>query len=167
MSKKILITYASLAGSTKELAEAAREEFRKAGFETEILPVHQMGNVADFDGIFLGSSILAGKIQPKAMKALEQNTAALKTKKLAVFGACMALGNGTAEQKKEAENYLEVVQTILPQAETRVFAGKMDYSKLNFFLRMMIKNVIKVPEGDYRDFESFRSWTRELAGRWG
>ena len=47
--------------------------------------------------------------------------------------------------------------------DTGLFAGVLDYDKLSFMVRMVMKGKMKdkgIEEGDYRDWESIRSWAR-------
>ena len=45
--KPILVTYATMAGSTAEVAQAVAEELERAGLEVDVLPIRAVRNVAD------------------------------------------------------------------------------------------------------------------------
>jgi len=45
-----------------------------------------------------------------------------------------------------------------------LFAGVMDYSKLSFMLRLMMK-AMGSPEGDFRDWEAIRAWASQVRAR--
>jgi flavodoxin len=44
--KKILIAYATMAGSTREVAEFIGKEIKNAGFEVDVKPVEDMKNLS-------------------------------------------------------------------------------------------------------------------------
>jgi len=46
--------------------------------------------------------------------------------------------------------------------EVGLFAGAMDYSKLPFILRLLMK-AMKSPQGDFRDWEAITSWATDIA----
>ena len=45
--------------------------------------------------------------------------------------------------------------------EVGLFAGAMDYSKLPFILRLLMK-AMKTPQGDFRDWEAIRAWADSI-----
>jgi len=47
-----------------------------------------------------------------------------------------------------------------------LFAGVLDYSKLSFVVRMVMKSKMKkkgVPEGDHRNWDDIRAWAEGLS----
>jgi hypothetical protein len=42
----------------------------------------------------------------------------------------------------------------------------MDYSKLGFFARFIVKSMVKVPEGDFRNWDMIRQWAKDLYPKW-
>jgi len=52
--------------------------------------------------------------------------------------------------------------------DTGLFAGVLDYEKMNMMIRMVMKSKMKskgVPEGDFRDWNAIRSWAGGLSSR--
>jgi menaquinone-dependent protoporphyrinogen oxidase len=50
------------------------------------------------------------------------------------------------------------------------FAGVLDYAKMNFMYRAIMKSKMKkqgVPEGDYRDWPAIRAWAETLVPQLG
>ena len=46
-----------------------------------------------------------------------------------------------------------------------LFAGVLDYSRLNMMYRLIIKSEMKkkgIPEGDFRNWDSIRTWAEGL-----
>lgn len=48
----------------------------------------------------------------------------------------------------------------------RVFAGKLDKSRLNFGERAIVM-ALRAPEGDFRDWEDVRTWASSIADSLG
>ena len=49
-----------------------------------------------------------------------------------------------------------------PMRGHRIFAGKLDRSKLGFAQKAIVI-ALRAPEGDFRDWEAVRGWAREVA----
>jgi menaquinone-dependent protoporphyrinogen oxidase len=47
-----------------------------------------------------------------------------------------------------------------------IFAGKIDRGALSIPERMMVR-ALKVPEGDYRDWDEIRAWAQSIASELG
>jgi menaquinone-dependent protoporphyrinogen oxidase len=57
---------------------------------------------------------------------------------------------------------LKPVREVLEPDWIEFFAGKMDYRRLAFGPRLVVK-AMKVPEGDFRDWNAIGSWADRLA----
>jgi menaquinone-dependent protoporphyrinogen IX oxidase len=81
---------------------------------------------------------------------------------------CLALYKEDDARRKVAETYMGPVLKKIPEVrpdKIGYFAGALDYSKLNFVYRMVMKSKMKkqgVPEGDFRDWNTIRTWAEEL-----
>jgi menaquinone-dependent protoporphyrinogen oxidase len=47
-----------------------------------------------------------------------------------------------------------------------MFAGALDAGKMNFVERSLT-SLMKVPTGDFRDWDAITAWARTLAGKMG
>lgn len=162
MSKKILVTYASKAGSTAEVANAISQTLGAQGNQVDAIPVRKVATLEGYDQIVLGSAIRASHWLPEALNFLKKNQAVLSQKPVSFFTVCLTLSDDTPENRKLVEAYLTPVRTILEPISMGFFAGKMDPSKLNFIERMIIK-AIKAPSGDFRNWEAIEAWAKELS----
>jgi menaquinone-dependent protoporphyrinogen oxidase len=54
---------------------------------------------------------------------------------------------------------------VVGQVDAGLFAGKMDYSRLGFFARMAVQYFVKVPQGDFRNWDAIRAWARAVYPR--
>lgn len=162
MSKRILIAYASKAGSTADTAARMGETLAKRGLAVDVMPANKAADVAAYDAVILGSGIMAGKPQPDALKFVEVNKSALQGKPFHAFYHCLALEKDTPENRKTAETYKDAVRAVLAPKSDAVFAGAMDPSKLGFFEKTIMK-AMKAPTGDFRKWDEINAWLNGLA----
>ncbi|MFP4015313.1 MAG: flavodoxin domain-containing protein [Chitinispirillaceae bacterium] len=164
MSKKILVAYASTAGSTAEVAQSIAQTIsEEEGYTAEAVNVKKVRDISDYDGIVLGSAIRMGRPLSEMNSFVKRNQQILASKKVALFAVCLALMEDTPEKRKEASVYLDSLKTMVTPVAEEVFAGKMDSGKLGFFGKMMIR-MVKSPEGDYRNWEKIGAWAKEVKG---
>ena len=99
MTNKILITYASRAGSTAEIAEAIGKSLTDSGAQVEVLPMQEVKDMSVYEAIVAGSAMRSSKWLPEAMQFLRVHQADLSGKPFAAFLVCMtlAMANGTKD----------------------------------------------------------------------
>ena len=51
---KILVAYATMAGSTVEVAQGVGEEIAKSGYQVDILPINEIKDLQAYDGVVIG-----------------------------------------------------------------------------------------------------------------
>lgn len=98
MNDKILVAYASQAGSTAEVAEAIGQTLAESGAQVE---VHRMKDVPDltpYRAVVAGSAIHGAKWLPEAMQFMQKHRAALAHKPFVAFLVCITLGMSSADK---------------------------------------------------------------------
>ena len=159
---KILVAYATKAGSTAEVAaEIGRVIESKSGHKVDVRPVGKAKEVSGYDAVIIGSAIRVGKWLPEATKFVEKHRDALSQVPVAYFTVCLTLSEDTEENRRTVAAYLDPVCEVVQPVDVGLFAGVMDYSKLPFILRLMMKKMGS-PEGDFRDWEAIRAWAADL-----
>ena len=162
---KILIAYATKAGSTAEVAaEIGRVMENKGGCQVDVHPVGKLEGVSGYDAVIIGSAIRAGKWLPEATKFVEKHRDALSRVPVAFFTVCLTLSEDTEENRRTVAAYLDPVREMVQPVDVGLFAGVMDSSKLPFILRLMMKKM-KASEGDFRDWEAIRAWASQVRAR--
>jgi menaquinone-dependent protoporphyrinogen oxidase len=68
MNQKILIAYATQAGSTAEIAEEIGDVLIAKGIAVDVLPVREVRNLSPYRAVIVGSAVRVGKWQPEAVK---------------------------------------------------------------------------------------------------
>jgi menaquinone-dependent protoporphyrinogen oxidase len=164
MVDKILVAYATKAGSTAEVAEAIGEELRNMGAEADVRLAKDVKTLKPYGAAILGSGIRMGQLLSDATKFVEKNREALSQIPVAYFVVCLTMKDDTEESRTTVEAYLDPVREMVEPVDIGLFAGVIDYSKLSFTARTMSK-AMKVSEGDFRDWQAIRAWARHLHDR--
>ena len=164
MDDRILVAYATAAGSTGEVAEAIGEALREGGAAVDVRRAKEVDDVSGYGAVVVGTGVRAGRPYQEALSFVEKNQQALGGLPVAYFLVCMTMGEDTEENRKEAGTFLAPVLETAPGVEpvaVGLFGGELDYGKLPLPLRLVMK-AMKRPEGDVRDSEAIRAWAREL-----
>ncbi len=161
--QKVLIAYASKAGSTAEVAEFIAKVMREAGTAADVRPVKSVRDLSAYQGVLVGSAIRMGKVLPEVVRFVQAQAAALSHLPVAYFNVNMTLKDDTPENRAIADAYFDPLRAICTPISTAAFAGKMDYSRLGgllrfFFSRSKGKEDNPIPEGNWLNWEAIRAW---------
>ena len=160
-SQRILVTYASKAGSTGEVAQAIGEALAKQGATVDVYPLEAVTRLEGYQAAVVGSAVRQARWVPAATKFVETNRSVLSQMPTAFFTCGMTLYEETEENRRKTLGFMDTVSRLVTPVAVGAFAGKMDYNKLSFFDRTMVK-MIGVPEGDFRQWEAIRTWASSL-----
>lgn len=161
MDKPILVTYATRAGSTAEIAAAMGETLAARGFRVEVKPVKSQPALDGYAAVILGSAIRMGNWLPEMVKFIQANQATLAALPTALFTVHM-LNTGEDETSRAArEAYTASIHALLPGAQRVYFEGVMDFSRLSFLDRF-ISGMVKAVEADRRDWGKIRQWANTV-----
>lgn len=162
MSKKALVVYATRCGSTKRVAQIISDELAKKGFETDLSTPDKSRDVAPYDMVVVGTAIRAGKCMSEAQGFLKAKSGDLAVKKTSLFIVCLTMKDDNEKARAEAEAYFKPLESLVKPASKGMFAGAMDFAKVPFLLRPILKKM-GTPEGDFVDEGKIRDWARQLA----
>ena len=162
---KILVAYATAAGSTAEVAEAIGETLRGEGAQVEVKQAKTVADITGYDAVVLGSGVRASRIYGEAIKFIQTNQDALSKIPVAYFVVCMTMQEDTEACRLQAQEFADQMIAAAPSVQpvdTGLFGGLMDYERISWLLRLLIQHVIKQQEGDARDWDAIRAWAKEL-----
>ena len=156
---RVLVTAASKHGSTAEIAVAIRTELERHGFEVTLKPPSAFASIQGYDAFVIGSAVYAGRWRDEAKDFIERHSAELKERDVWLFSS-----GPLGDPLKPEEDPADAASMI---AETRarghkVFAGKLDKTKLNLAERALVRGV-RAPYGDFRDWNDVSSWAAGIA----
>jgi len=161
MTKRILVTYATRAGSTVEVAAAIGKTLAERGFAVDVKPIKERPEVGNYQAVVIGSVVRIGRWVSEAVEFVKKNQPALNAMPVAVF--CVH-GNNLEddEQSRAARNaYLDNIRLLIQPVDEAFFAGSVDPKRVSLLERVMI-NTVKSPVGDFRDWEKINAWAQTI-----
>lgn len=192
--KKILVTYATMAGSTVEVARAVAEEISKAGAQVDTAPLAEVKTLEGYDGVVLGAPMIMGWHRA-ALGFLKNHRAELNHIPLAVFVTALSLTKSqetvvdgvrvsvdeklpkppqTPGHLNFRERYARVSNYVRPilnatrpckPVSVGIFGGRLEYGRLKWWAVLFVTLIIQAPAGDRRNWTAIRSWAAELPER--
>jgi menaquinone-dependent protoporphyrinogen oxidase len=161
MNKRILVTYATRAGSTGEVASAIGETLAGRGFLVEVKPIKAKPSPEGYQAVLVGSAVRMGQWLPEAVDFLKTNQSIFNSLPVGLFTVHMNnLGEADAS-RTQRHAYLGGVRPFVKTADEVFFAGKMDMSKLSFLDRTIARMVGSKDE-DARDWNKIRVWAQTV-----
>lgn len=184
---KILVTYATNAGSTAKIAEVLAAILAKTA-DVETLPFEKVTSLDGYSAIVLGAPMILGWHRG-ALTFLRKNQAALSQKKVAVFVTCASLTqtgetnlNGVPlfvdeklpkapknparlsfkENYSTLKNYLTPILKLSTPVSIGVFGGSVQYFNLKWWQVLFVMFIIQATPGDRRNWKAIESWAGEL-----
>jgi menaquinone-dependent protoporphyrinogen oxidase len=189
--KKILVAYATMAGSTAEVAQAVAEEIASNDVQVDVLPLSEVKQLNTYDGVVVGAPMIMGWHRA-ALRFLRNNRRAFQRIPLAVFVMCMRLTQTgetsvpglvvcldgqlptppvTAGRLRFKERYARLANYVRPivgasrpatPVSIGVFGGRLEYGRLPRWAVFFAMVVIQAPAGDRRNWQAIRAWAAGL-----
>ena len=156
---RLLVVAASKHGSTAEIATALGEALARRGITTAVADAADVADIEEYDAVVLGSAVYAGRWRQEARELAERHGEFLRSRPVWLFSSGPV---GDPLKPEEDPVDVEQITAIVGSRGHRVFAGKIDKSRLSLAERAIVKS-LKVPEGDYRDFGAVGAWASEIA----
>lgn len=165
MQKKILIAYASRAGSTAEVAEKIGQVLKDSGAVVDVKSVRDISDIGHYDGIIIGNAVRMFKLLPEVIKFSKRFCRSFKDLPIAYFVVCLTMKENNEKNRKLAESYLKPLCEVKEPVSIGLFAGKIDYSKLPFLLSKILRSGKggEMVEGDFRNWDLIINWTKKVA----
>jgi len=189
---KILVTYATMAGSTAEVAEAVGEEIGKSGLQVDVRPLSDVKDLQGYAGVVVGGPMIMGWHRA-ALRFLKKHRKDFQRIPLAVFVMAMSLtqtgetsgGNASVyvdenlpkppakegslsfkERYARLSNYLRPIHKATSPVEPvsiGVFGGRLEYGRLKWWAVLFVMFIIQAPAGDRRNWSAIRSWAAGIS----
>lgn len=168
MNSKILVTYASQAGSTRGIAEAIAAVLKENGLRVDCLAMKEVRSLDGYNAVMAGSAVHGGKWLPEAMRFLTAFHAEFNRRRVFAFYVGMAL-TMKSMQGQDTSNCLGPIRRIARVEDERGFAGAIDLKKLPLFPdRLVVKGIVSSglwQAGDHRDWAGVRAWAQSIANK--
>ena len=194
--KRILVAYATMAGSTVDVAQAVGEEIARNGLHADVLPLDEVKSVEAYDGVVVGGPMIMGWHRA-ALGFLKKHREAFQRIPLAVFVMAMSLTQ-TGETSVDGvpidvdeqlpkppaqegrlsfrERYARLASYVRPifratrpvkPASIGVFGGRLEYGRLKWWAVLFVMLIVQAPAGDRRNWAAIRSWAAGLPAALG
>jgi menaquinone-dependent protoporphyrinogen oxidase len=162
MTQRILVTYATRAGSTAEIAAAIGETLAARGFSVDVTPAKAQPALDGYAAVILGSPIRMGTWLPEVVRYVEAHQTALSTLPTALFTVHMQNAGDDETSRAARDGYLGAIRPLLPNAENVYFQGALDFSRLSLLDRLISK-MVKAVESDQRDWDAIKRWAEAIS----
>jgi menaquinone-dependent protoporphyrinogen oxidase len=189
--QKILVAYATMAGSTAEVAQAVGEQLVQAGFQVDVLPLSQVGSLDGYAGVVVGAPMIMGWHR-SASGFLRKHRAAFQRIPLAVFVIAVSLTRtgetsldgvpliideklpktpvkagslSFRERYARPANYLKPILKATRPAKPvsiGIFGGRLEYGRLKWWAVLFVMLIIQAQAGDRRDWNAIKAWAAAL-----
>ena len=166
MTARILVAYASRKGSTAGIAQAIGKELVTEGYAVDISEMKSITSLVGYNAVVIGAPVYSGKVTGDVVAFVTANKDVLSQLPVAGFVTGIApVYPKTGDVKEFTDQLVAALAPISPVAVT-MFAGSLDRGKLNFVERSLT-SLLKVPTGDFRDWDVIADWARTLMGKMG
>ncbi len=189
--KRILVAYATMAGSTADVAQAVGEEITKSGLQVDVLPLSDVKDLEAYDGVVVGGPMIMGWHRA-ALGFLKKHRSAFQRIPLAVFVMALSLTQtgetsvdgmpitmdeklpkppqkvgrlNFRERYARVSNYVQpIISATRPVKPVSIglFGGRLEYGRLKWWAVLFVMLIIQAPAGDRRNWTAIRSWAAGL-----
>lgn len=189
--KKILVAYATMSGSTAEVAQAVGEELSRSGWAVDVLPLREVRSLDAYAGAVVGAPMILGWHR-EALGFLRKHRADFQRIPLAVFATAMSLtktGETSAdgvpvtvdeqlpkapavegkltfrERYARLSSYLRpILQAARPAKPASIgfFGGRLEYGRLKWWGVLFVMLIIQAPPAERRNWAAIRAWAAGL-----
>ncbi|GAB2817889.1 flavodoxin domain-containing protein [Lentzea nigeriaca] len=162
---RVLVVYASAAGSTAGIAEWITGALMARGHEVELRSVEEVTGVADYDAFVIGSAVHDKAWLPAAADFLAQNRRTLCGKPVWLFSVGLpgALRGPLRRwaMLEETDILAELLRDVTP-VEHRLFTGVITPSTFGKFGALLFR-AMGGRFGDFRDWAEMERWSESIA----
>ena len=157
---KVLIATASRHGSTAEIGRRVGDRLAATGFDVEVSAAESVSTVEPYDAVIIGSGIYAGTWLKGARLLIERNSIPLRERLVWLFSSGPV---GEIKGKPVDDEQVAMLTERSGAQGHTVFSGKLDRGALNLAEKGIVR-LLKVADGDFRDWESIDLWAADIAG---
>ena len=170
MKNRILVTYASQAGTTTGVAEAIGKSLVEGGAQVDVLPMKNVIDLIPYRAVVAGSAIRGQKWLPEAMQFIRDHQAEFASKPFASFMVCITLSMANADQYREGlKGWMKPVRDLVHPFSEGYFAGALDFSMLPISFNVLAMRFVVLlgiwKGGNHRDWNAIRLWAESLLPR--
>ena len=174
---KVLVAYASKAGSTKGIAEFIGERLRERGVPAEVYDVRAVQRPEDYDAFVVGSAVYMFHWAKEAKQFVLKNQTTLASRPVWLFSSgpvglqkTNSKGQDLTDVAVSGPREIDELSEAARPRDHHVFFGALDGDKLGGamgltyrFMRRSKAVRESMPDGDYRDWNAIEAWAGGIA----
>jgi menaquinone-dependent protoporphyrinogen oxidase len=161
MHTRVLITYATRAGSTGDVAQVIREVLNRRGFSVDVRTIKSRPCVANYQAVLIGSAVRNGYWLPEAVDFVAEHQLALKQLPVALFTVHVHNTGNDPQSVANRRGYLSTVRPLVHPIAEVFFSGAINPATLSLLDRLIVR-AVKAPIGDFRELDKVRNWAETI-----
>jgi menaquinone-dependent protoporphyrinogen oxidase len=150
----VLVAFASKHGATAEIASAVAQALNASGVSAVCSEAEDIGTLAGFDAVVLGSAVYMKRWRPEARRFLRRHRAALAERPFWVFSS-----GPVGDPAKDNPAWLEPRRTIARASEL----GARDHKVFGGVAQGASAKNLPEEFRDRRDWDDIRAWAEGIA----
>ena len=161
---RVLVSAASMHGSTAEIALAIGQELAGQGLTVTVTTPGEVRGVDDYDAVIIGSAVYVGHWLDPAIDLINRCRDDLAAREVWLFssGPVGDPSGKLAQAMRKDPVELAGLRAATYARDHRMFAGKLDRKVLTRPQRAALL-VFRGLEGDFRDWAEIREWAGSIA----
>jgi len=173
---KVLVTYGSRYGSTKEISEYMVRTIKENGHTVDLYEASKApSSIGEYDVVMIGSGIQIGKWKNTALNFLKKHKKALREKKTGLFVSCVFSMYPDKLEESRQKFLVDVADKYgLKPAGLGLFGSCLDFTgkkglKYRITVNIMKKDLAEMgidydETYEFRDWPLIKEWTEGLVG---
>ena len=172
---RIMIPYGTCEGHTALIVACIADVIRNEGHEAFPVAIEREDAPAPdgYDAVVVGASVHKGRHQAAVEAFVRKHRAALGRLPSGFISVSLAMVDGSAKGRQEADHYVEEFfrRTGWRADKVGLFAGALMYTRYGFFIRWIMKRIARSRGSTdtdtsrdyvYTDWEGVRRFAREF-----
>lgn len=155
---KVLVTFGSTRGGTKELATMVADGLREEGFDVDVQPPRRVSSLADDDAVVVGGALYAARWHRAARRFVRRHTRELSERPTYFFSSGPLDDSATQNDIPPVKGVASLMERVGARGHV-TFGGRLAPDAKGPLARAIAKK----SAGDWRDPTHVRSWTHSVA----
>lgn len=159
--KRVLVTYKTQTGSTRDAAEVIAAVLAAQGFETTISATTEAGQLDRYDTVIVGAPINGMQWLPEAVEYIRKHATELAHKKTAFYCMSYIHQTGSSFWRKVIEGVFKPAKAIVNPVDTAIFGGRIGEP-----LPAPMRFIFGIPKNapiDLWEKDAIADWAQKLA----
>jgi menaquinone-dependent protoporphyrinogen oxidase len=161
---RVLVAYASRAGSTKGIAEFIGQRLRERGALVDVLGVETVSDLGNYDAFVIGSALYQFHWLKEAKRFVSQNRSLLASRPVWIFSSGPTGPRATNKKGQDLKEVsgpkeIEELREWVHPRDHRVFFGALFIDRIKGAAGLFARWIPKDAEGDFRDWKEIGVWT--------